>query len=160
MESTNRAILEKEDIKLEILANIDSKLERLEGKFDQVIQILQHTAADQSKMISLLMSQIMPPLPHFQTLPPSFPTSNLSLLPKSRLGILKIVMLYSGIRVIASRILHEIFLLMGELAIMMSSYSKTNDLLQTAIHSILDQKQPQHSSILRNFIYVSYNTRA
>ena len=45
---------------------------------------------------------------------------------------------YSGVRVIASRILHEIFLLIGELHFMMSSYSKTNDLLQTAIHSIFD----------------------
>ena len=31
LESTKRAILEKEDKKLEILTNIDSKLERLEG---------------------------------------------------------------------------------------------------------------------------------
>ena len=45
---------------------------------------------------------------------------------------------YSGVRVIASCILHEIFWLIGELHFMMSSYSKTNDLLQTAIHSILD----------------------
>ncbi|KAI6656034.1 hypothetical protein LOD99_1768 [Oopsacas minuta] len=81
LESTKRAILEKEDKKLEILTNIDSKLDRLESKFDRVIQILQHTAADQSKTLSLLMAQTMPPLPHFQTLPPSFPTSNLSSLP-------------------------------------------------------------------------------
>ncbi|KAI6648305.1 Myb-related transcription factor, partner of profilin-like [Oopsacas minuta] len=72
LESTKRAILEKEDKKLEILANIDSKLDRLESKFDRVIQILQHTAADQSKTLSLLMLQTMPPLPHFQTLPLHF----------------------------------------------------------------------------------------
>ena len=80
LESTKRAILEK-DKKLEILTNINSKLGRLEGKFDRVIQILQHTAADQSKIIPLLMGQTMPPLPHFHTLNPSFPTSNLSSLP-------------------------------------------------------------------------------
>ncbi|KAI6650073.1 Integrin beta-7 isoform X1 [Oopsacas minuta] len=81
LESTKRAILEKEDKKLEILTNNDSKLDRLESKFDRVIQILQHTAADQSKTLSLLMAQTMPPLPHFQTLPPSFPTYNFSSLP-------------------------------------------------------------------------------
>ncbi|KAI6660707.1 Myb/SANT-like DNA-binding domain-containing protein 4 [Oopsacas minuta] len=72
LESTKRAILEKEDKKLEILTNIDSKLDRLESKFDRVIQILQHTAADQSKTLSLLMAQTMPRLPHFQTLPLHF----------------------------------------------------------------------------------------
>ena len=51
--------------------------------------------------------------------------------------------IHSGVRIIASRILHENFLLIGELALgelhfMMSSYSKNNNLLQTAIHSILD----------------------
>ena len=53
-----------------------------------------------------------------------------------------IIYIYSGVRVIASRILQEICLLIGELAIrrtsLYNSYSKTNDLLQTAIHSILD----------------------
>ena len=53
-------------------------------------------------------------------------------------NVITLVYYYSGVRVIASRILHEIFLLIGELHFMMSSYSKTNDLLQTAIHSILD----------------------
>ncbi|KAI6658939.1 hypothetical protein LOD99_10878 [Oopsacas minuta] len=72
LESTKRASLEKEDKKLEILTNIDSKPERLESKFDRVIQILQHTAADQSKTLSLLMAQTMPPLSHFQTLPLHF----------------------------------------------------------------------------------------
>ncbi|KAI6646176.1 hypothetical protein LOD99_9383 [Oopsacas minuta] len=56
LELTRRGILEKEDKKLEILANIDSKLDRLGSKFDRVIQILQHTAADQSKILSLLMA--------------------------------------------------------------------------------------------------------
>ncbi|KAI6652410.1 hypothetical protein LOD99_7424 [Oopsacas minuta] len=70
LESTKRAILEKEDKKLEILANIDSKLDRLVSKFDRVIQILQHIAADQSKTLSLPMAQTMSPPPHFQTLPP------------------------------------------------------------------------------------------
>ena len=45
---------------------------------------------------------------------------------------------YSGVRVIASRILHEIFLLIGELHFMMSSSSKTNNFLETTIYSILD----------------------
>ncbi|KAI6652999.1 hypothetical protein LOD99_4076 [Oopsacas minuta] len=78
LESTKRAILEKEDEKLGILADIDSKLDQLESKFDRVIQILQHTATDQSKTLSLLMAQTMPALPHFQTSLPSFLTSNLS----------------------------------------------------------------------------------
>ena len=71
----------KEDNKLEILTKIDSRLERIEGKFIQVIQILEQNAVDQSKIISLLMAQTMPPVPHFQALPPSFPTSNMSSLP-------------------------------------------------------------------------------
>ena len=55
-----------------------------------------------------------------------------------KMPLKSIIFNYSGVRVIASRILQEIYLLLGELHFMMSSYSKANDLLQTAIHSILN----------------------
>ena len=69
---------------------------------------------------------------------PHMPKINPGNLPVSSINSVHIN-IYSGVRVIASRILHDIFLLLGELHFMMSSSSKTDNFLQTTIYSILDQ---------------------
>ena len=83
-EHIKRSLIENEEEKKTLLRSLDSKLERLDARFGQVIVLLERIATDQAKLCSTLASQVHPsygpppsifPSSSFQ-MPPFYPPSN------------------------------------------------------------------------------------
>ena len=72
-EDIKRSLIENEAEKKTLLRSSDSKLERLDARFGQVIVLLERIATDQAKLLSTLASQVHP---SYGPPPSIFPSSS------------------------------------------------------------------------------------